>query len=339
MSGLSVAVVGATGAVGREFLSVLEQRKFPVKKLRLLASSRSAGKTFPFRGEKVSVEALAATSFEGVELALFSAGAQTSREFAPHAAKAGALVVDNSSAFRMDPGTPLVVPEVNPDDARRHSGIIANPNCSTIILCVTLAPLAKAFGLKRVVVSTYQSASGAGARAMDDLLAGTRDVLDGKPPRRPEVLFHPLAFNLFPQVDSFMPSGYTKEEDKMLFESRKLLGLPDLPVEATCVRVPVLRCHSESVAVELERDASPAAALEVFRNSPGLSVVDRPEERLYPQPIACSGRDEVAVGRVRCSRVFDPGLAFWLVGDQLRKGAALNAVQIAELLLLDGGSR
>lgn len=334
---LHVAILGATGAVGEEFLAVLEQRKFPVASLKLLASERSAGQGRRFAGENLRVEAVRDGAFRGVDLALFSAGASTSRAWAAKAIEQGCLVVDNSSAFRMDPSTPLVVPECNLDAARSHQGIIANPNCSTIILCVALAPLV-GHGLRRVVVSTYQAASGAGARAMQELYDVARGMLRGEAPRA-EVFAHPLAFNLLPQVDAFLDGGYTKEEDKMLLESRKILGQPELVVEATCVRVPVGRCHSESVAVELQRPLLPAAARALFERAPGLLVVDRPSERAYPMPLDFSGRDEVGIGRIRQSRVFAGGLAFWIVGDQLRKGAALNAVQIAESLLLGKTNR
>ncbi|MCB9869475.1 MAG: aspartate-semialdehyde dehydrogenase [Planctomycetes bacterium] len=329
--GRCVAVVGATGAVGQELLRTLEQRDFPVRELRLLASPRSAGRQMEFCGESLPVEVLTAESFRGVDLALFSAGGATSREFAPRAVDAGTVVVDNSSAFRMDPTVPLVVPEVNAAAIAGHRGILANPNCSTILMVVVLAPLHRAAGLERVLVATYQAASGAGQRAMDELLAMTRAALDGARPA-PEVLPHPLAFNLFPQVDVFQPSGYTREEDKMQDETRKILDLPELRVEATCVRVPVLRCHSEAVSVELSRPLTPAAASEVLAAAPGVEVRDDPDGRGLPQPIDVTGRGEVVVGRLRPSRAFDPGLAFWLVGDQLLKGAALNAVQIAELL-------
>jgi aspartate-semialdehyde dehydrogenase len=332
MSGWRVAVVGATGAVGAEFLRVLEQRVFPLRELRLCASARSAGARLPFGGERLPVQALEERSFDGIDLALFSAGAKVSRAFAPAAVARGAIVVDNSSAFRMDPTVPLVVPECNPGAIDSHRGIIANPNCSTILLTVVLCPLHRAGGLRRVIVSTYQAASGAGQRALDELIAGTRAVLSGEP-FAPSALPHSLAFNLFPRVDTFQPDGYTKEEDKLLYETRKILDLPSLAVESTCVRVPVERCHSESVAVELERPLSPADARAILARAPGLVVDDEPGANRYPQPIDYASRDEVAVGRVRASRVFDHGLAFWLCGDQLRKGAALNAVQIAERLV------
>ncbi len=331
MSGRKVAIVGASGAVGHELLTVLEDRAFPVAELRLLASSRSAGRVLTFRGEKIAVEELRAEAFNGIDLALFSAGGEVSRRYVREAVARGAIVVDNSSAFRLDEAVPLVVPECNADALSSHDGIIANPNCSTIILVLALAPLERAAGLRRVVVSTYQAASGAGRRAVDELRAGASAHLAGEP-HMPEVLPHPLAFNLFPQVDVFGDDGYTREEDKMLFETRKILGLTELELEATCVRVPVERCHSESVGVELRSPLSVDAARELWAGAAGVEVVDEPAAHGYPLPLAQSGRDPIAVGRVRPSRVFDPGLAFWLVGDQLRKGAALNAVQIAELL-------
>lgn len=326
-----VAVVGATGAVGQEFLDVLARRRFPLASLKLLASARTAGRTMRHCGEELVVEQLTPAAFRGIDLALFSAGGSVSKEFAPHAVAAGAVVVDNSSAFRLDPEVPLVVPEINPEAIRGHRGILANPNCSTIILCMALAPLQRAVGIRRVVVSTYQAASGAGRRAMEELRALTLARLEGRT-LAPQVLPHPLAFNLFPQVDVFLDSGYTREEEKMLLESRKILGMPDLPVEATCVRVPVERCHSESVAVETARSITPGEARAVFAAAPGLVVQDDPAQRLYPMPSALAGSYEVAVGRIRPSRVFAPGLAFWVVGDQLLKGAALNAIQIAELV-------
>ncbi len=331
MTGRSVAIVGATGAVGQDLLHVLAARDFPIGRLRLCASPRSAGQVLTFRGEKLPVEPLAADSFRGVELAFFSAGGSTSREFVPRAVAAGAVVVDNSSAFRLDPDVPLVVPEVNPEAIADHRGILANPNCSTILLTLVLWPLHRAAGLRAVVVATYQAASGAGQQAVHELREGVAAALRGEvlPPR---VLPQTLAFNVFPQVDVFQPDGYTKEEDKLLHEVRKILGLPTLPVEATCVRVPVERCHSEAVTVALEQPLAPDAARALFAAAPGLVVVDDPANRGYPMPLPMSGRDAVAVGRIRSSRVMTPGLSLWLSGDQLRKGASLNAVQIAERL-------
>ncbi|MBL8755624.1 MAG: aspartate-semialdehyde dehydrogenase [Planctomycetes bacterium] len=332
MSGKHVAIVGATGAVGLEFLSVLAARSFPVRSLRLLASPRSAGQRLLFRGEQVPVEVLGADSFRGIDLALFSAGGTVAKEWAPVAVRAGAVVVDNSSHFRLDAGVPLVVPEVNAGAVASHRGVIANPNCSTILLALVLWPLHRAAGLKACVVSTYQAASGAGHSAMVELRDATAAVLAGKPHPLPKALPQPIAFNVFPQVDVFRADGYTKEEDKLLLEMQKILGLPQLKVDATCVRVPVERCHSESVAVELERALGVDAARELLRAAPGVEVVDDPLAKLYPMPIVQAGRDPVAVGRLRAGRVFANGLTFWLAGDQLRKGAALNAVQIAELV-------
>ncbi len=331
MSGRRVALVGATGVVGQEMLRVLESRDFPVASLRCLASARSQGRRVTFSGEELPVEPLEDGVFKGLDLVLFSAGADLARIHAPRAAAQGAVVVDNSSAFRMDPEVPLVVPEVNPESIATHKGILANPNCSTILLVVVLAPLERAVGLRRVVVSTYQAASGAGQGAMEDLLEGSRAALDGKR-HEPRTLPHTLAFNLFAQVDRFLEGGYTAEEDKMLHETRRILGRADLPLEATCVRVAVERCHSEAVSVELNRPLDPEAARVILAAAPGVEIQDDPDTGLSPQPLTTTGRDQVAVGRLRRSRVFQNGLSLWLVGDQLRKGAALNAVQIAEKL-------
>ena len=332
MSGKRVAIVGATGAVGHEFLRVLTERDFPLRSLQLLASPRSAGQVISFRGEQLEVAALGEDSFAGVDVAFFSAGGSTSLEYAPKAVAAGCVVIDNSSAFRMREDVPLIVPEVNAHAILGHQGILANPNCSTIILVLALAPLRRLAGLQSVVVSTYQAASGAGQRAMEELFASTRVVLDGQPAPAPELLPQSLAFNLFPQVDVFMSDGFTREEDKMLFEVRKILGMPELKVDATCVRVPVARCHSESVQVHLQRPLSVSQAQALFASAPGLELCDEPGAGRYPMPSHYAGRDEVAIGRIRQGRVFEPGLTFWLVGDQLKKGAALNAVQIAEAL-------
>lgn len=332
MSPPRVAIVGATGAVGHEFLRVLAERDFSMRSLKLLASARSAGKTLSYAGEDHVVEALDENSFRGVDLAFFSAGGGTSLEFAPKAVAAGCAVIDNSSAYRMHADVPLIVPEVNRTSMGQHQGILANPNCSTIILVLALAPLQQRAGLQSVVVSTYQAASGAGQRAMDELHESTRAVLAGEQPAKPDALAHSLAFNLFPHVDVFMTDGFTREEDKMLFEVRKILAMPKLNVDATCVRVPVTRCHSESVSVQLDRPLTVAEAQDLFAQAPGIELLDQPAANLYPMPRDYAGRDEVAVGRVRLGRVFEPGLTFWLVGDQLKKGAALNAVQIAEAL-------
>lgn len=330
MKAARVAIVGATGAVGADLLEVLAQRRFALRSLRLLASPRSQGQTVRFGDQTLSVEVLTERSFEGIDLAFFSAGGDISRRYVPIAVAAGAIVVDNSSAFRMDPAVPLVVPEVNPDAIAAHRGVLANPNCSTILLTLTLAPLHRAAGLRRVVVATYQAASGAGHRAMLELRSSTAAALQGRAVAA-ELLPQPLAFNLFPHIDVFEADGYTKEESKLLHETRKILALPELPVDATCVRVPVERCHSEAVTVELERPLTPAAARALWAVAPGLEVVDEPSAKRYPMPSTSSGRDPVAVGRVRTSRAFTAGLTYWLAGDQLRKGASLNAVQIAEL--------
>lgn len=334
----SVAIVGATGAVGQEFLRVLEQRRFPIRSLRLLASARSAGKRLPFRGEEIKVEELRRESFAGIELALFSAGAGVSREFAPLAVAAGAIVVDNSSAFRMDPQVPLVVPEVNPQDIATHRGLIANPNCSTIIASLPLWALHRAARLRRVVVSTYQAVSGAGARAMAELTEEVRGWANGQQVE-PQILpvvsgeqHYPIAFNVIPQVDVFAEDGFTKEEWKMVRETRKIMHLPELPVVATTVRVPVLRSHSLSINVELEQPLDVARAREVLAQQEGVVVQDDPERQLYPMPYRTSGTDPVYVGRVRRDPTVPAGLVLWAVGDQIRKGAALNAVQIAERL-------
>ncbi|HEB52252.1 MAG TPA: aspartate-semialdehyde dehydrogenase [bacterium] len=332
MSDPHVAIVGATGAVGHEFLRVLEERAFPLRSLKLLASERSAGRRLPFRGEDHVVEALADDSFRGIDVAFFSAGGGTAKAYARLASDCGAVVIDNSSAFRLVDGVPLVVPEVNAEAIAGHDGILANPNCSTILLVLALAPLQRRCGLTRVVVSTYQAASGAGQRAVAELRSATRAVLADEPPPTAAALPQTLAFNVFPHVDVFMADGYTREEDKMLYEVRKILAMPELRVDATCVRVPVERCHSESVAVELERALSPTEARALFAGAPGVVLQDDPHGNDYPMPRAYSGKDPVAVGRVRQGRVFEPGLTFWLVGDQLKKGAALNAVQIAEAL-------
>ena len=329
----NIAVVGATGAVGLEMLATLERRKFPVGDLRLLASQRSAGKKLRFKGDEITIEELGDDSFKGIDIALFSAGAARSKEFAPKAVEAGAVVIDNSSAFRMDDDVPLVVPEVNPDDVKGHKGIIANPNCSTIIMLVAVNPLHQLAGVRRIVAATYQAASGAGAAAMRELEDQTREVLAGGSPI-PDVFTHRIAFNLFPHIDVFQDNGYTKEEMKMLLESRKILGLPDLKVSCTCVRVPVPRAHSESLNLEFERGISPDEAREALVAAAGVALCDDPDLSIYPMPLDASGKDEVLVGRIRrdISRDDDRGLDIFVSGDQLLKGAALNAVQIAELI-------
>lgn len=328
-----VAVVGATGAVGQDMIRTLEKRDFPVGKLSLFASAQSVGKKLKFRGEEIPVRELTADCFGGVDIALFSAGASRSKEFAPHAVRAGAVVVDNSSAFRMEPDVPLVVPEINPDDIRTHKGIIANPNCSTIIAIVAVHPIHRAAKVKRMIASTYQAASGAGAKAMQELEEQTRDVLAGRPPRPAQALPQRIAFNLFPQVDVFLDNGYTKEEMKLLNETRKIMHAPDILVSATCVRVPVLRAHSISLNLTLERELSVAQARDLIAKAPGCRLVDDPANKKYPMPIDASFQDEVLVGRIRKDISQPNGLEMFVSGDQLLKGAALNAVQIAEYLL------
>ncbi len=326
----SVAIVGATGAVGEAMRLILEQRDFPIRELRLLASHRSEGKLLPFRGEELRVEVLGEDSFAGVELALFSAGASRSQEFAPHAVRAGTLVVDNSSAFRMDEGVPLVVPEVNPGEVLKHQGIIANPNCSTIQMVVALKPLHDRWGLTRVIVSTYQAVSGTGRNAIMELDQQVRDLEAGREPRS-EVYPHQIAFNCLPHIDVFMEGGYTREEWKMVRETRKIMGLPGLPLTATTVRVPVRVGHSESVYAEFAAEVSVEEARQLLGGAPGVVVEDDPEANLYPLAVRAAGEDPCFVGRIR-QDLFNPNaLNFWVVADNLRKGAALNAVQIAEI--------
>lgn len=327
MSRFRVGVVGATGAVGQEMLRVLEKRRFPVAEIVPLASERSAGRTVRFGGEDVPVQVLDVRSFRGLDLALFSAGASISREMAPVARDAGAVVVDNSSAFRMEPDIPLVVPEVNPGALENHPGIIANPNCSTIIMVVVLEPIRRLSQLVRVTVSTYQAASGAGAKGIDAL---ERELRGERP--NPSPFPHRLAGNLIPRIDVVLENGYTKEEMKMVLETRKILGLEDLPVNATCVRVPVARAHSEAVTVTTEEALSTDAIREALGAAPGVAVVDRPREDVYPTPLEVSEKDDVYVGRIRRHPSDPKTHDLWVVGDQILKGAALNAVQIAEHL-------
>ncbi len=331
----NVAVVGATGAVGIEMMETLEKRNFPVKNLRLFASERSVGKKLKFKGADVTVELLTKDIFKGIDFALFSAGAGRSKEFAGAAVAAGCVVIDNSSAFRMEPDVPLVVPEVNPGDAKLHKGIIANPNCSTAIMLVAVYPLHKVNPVKRIVVSTYQAASGAGAKAMAELEEQSAKVLRGEKDIRADTLPQRIAFNLFPHVDVFLDNGYTKEEMKFVNESRKIMHHPTLKISATCVRVPVYRAHSEAVNIEFERPITPAEARAILAKSPGVQVVDDPSNKKYPMPIDASGMYDCLVGRIRqdVSREDGRGLELFVSGDQLLKGAALNAVQIAELLV------
>ena len=327
----TVAIVGATGAVGVEMIKVLERRRFPVGKLVLLASARSVGKTLPFNGETVAVQELTEDSFAGVDIALFSAGGGISRKFAPCAVKAGAVVVDNSSEFRMDPNVPLVVPEINGADVKNHKGIIANPNCTTAITLMALNPLHQAFGVKRVIASSYQAVSGTGAQAIEELRMQVEDITAGRPVEK-NVYPHQIAFNVLPHVDSFLDTGYTKEEMKMQNEARRILHLPEFKASVTCVRVPVYRAHSISVNAEFERPVSVEEAQKVLSNVPGLQLVDDPANNSYPLPLYVAEKDDCQVGRIRIDCALENGLAFWVAGDQLLKGAALNAVQIAELL-------
>lgn len=326
-----IAIVGATGAVGAELLDVLERRAFPVGRLRLLASARSAGKTMRFRGEDLAIEELRENSFREIDLAFFSAGGDTSKRFASLAAAAGAVVIDNSSAFRADPAVPLVIPEINGDDVRAHGGIIANPNCTTAIALMALYPLHRAFGLRRVFASSYQAVSGSGARAIAELKRQVCETQDNMPATT-EVYPHPIAFNVLPHVDAFLATGYTKEEMKMQEEGRRIMHLPNFRASVTCVRVPVYRAHSVALSAEFEREVSVQDAREVLSAFPGLELIDQPLQNQYPTPLAAAGRDDCQVGRVRLDNALENGLALWVSGDQLLKGAALNAVQIAELL-------
>ncbi|MEB3199783.1 MAG: aspartate-semialdehyde dehydrogenase [Synechococcaceae cyanobacterium] len=332
---LKVAVLGATGAVGQELLQLLAERHFPVAELIPLASARSAGQELTWQGQPLRVQPVQAEAFQDVDLVLASAGGSVSREWAPLAAAAGAVVIDNSSAFRLDPEVPLVVPEVNPAAAFAHRGIIANPNCTTILLTVALAPLAARRAIRRVVVSTYQSASGAGARAMEELRQLSRTVLDGGEPRS-EILPYSLAFNLFLHNSPLQPNGYCEEELKMLNETRKIMDLPQLRLSATCVRVPVLRAHSEAVNIEFETPFPVEEARELLARAPGVELLEDPANNRFPMPIDVTGRDPVAVGRIRQDLSEPCALELWLCGDQIRKGAALNAIQIAELLIAGG---
>jgi len=326
-----LAIVGATGAVGIEMLRVLERRDFPVASLRLLASPRSAGKSLSFRGREHTVEPLSEDSFKGIDIALFSAGGGISKEFAPHAVNSGAVVVDNSSAFRMDPKVPLVVPEINAAAVSSHSGILANPNCTTAITLMALHPLHRAFGLRTIIASSYQAVSGTGARAIEELRNQVEAISEGKPFTK-EVYPHQIAFNVIPHVDSFLDDGYTREEMKMQNEGRRIMDLPDLTASVTCVRVPVYRAHSVSVTAQFEHPVSLEKAREVLEAAPGVRLHDDPAAALYPMPIECSGEDDCRVGRLRLDCALPNALTFWVCGDQLLKGAALNAVQIAELL-------
>ena len=327
-----VAVVGATGAVGIEMIKTLEKRNFPVGKLTLLASARSVGKKLKFRGEDIAVTELKKDSFKGIDIALFSAGGSISKEFAPIAAKAGCVVVDNSSAFRQDEAVPLVIPEINADDVKWHRGIIANPNCTTAITLMALYPLHKAFGCKRIFASSYQAVSGTGAKAIQELKRQVGEIVAGKSATK-EVYPHQIAFNVLPHVDAFLPNGYTKEEMKMENEGRKIMHHPAFRASVTCVRVPVYRSHSIAVSAEFEKPVTVEAARAVLKKAPGLDLVDEPENKKYPMPLFTSEKDNCEVGRIRKDCALDNGLCFWVSGDQLLRGAALNAVLIAEELL------
>jgi aspartate-semialdehyde dehydrogenase len=327
-----VAVVGATGAVGNEMIETLEARDFPVEQLRLFASERSRGKTLSYKGKDIPVETIDEECFKGIDIALFSAGGERSKKWAPVAANSGCVVVDNSSAWRMDPEVPLVVPEVNPEDIKKHKGIIANPNCSTIQMVVVLKPIHDAARIKRVVVTTFQSVSGTGKKAMDELVEQTKDILNFKEPTV-EVYPHQIAFNILPHIDSFLDNGYTKEEMKMVNETKKIMGDDSIRVTATTVRVPVLRCHSESLNIETEQKLTANEARATLAGAPGVVVFDAPEKNIYPMPVDVTGKDETFVGRVREYESIENGINLWIVADNLLKGAALNAVQIAEKLI------
>ncbi|MBN2040760.1 MAG: aspartate-semialdehyde dehydrogenase [Spirochaetes bacterium] len=332
MKKYNVAIAGASGAVGNTMLQILEERNFPVNNLLLLASKRSVGKELTFNNKSYKIEELKHDSFKGVDIALFSAGGSISKEFAPSAAKNGCVVIDNSSAFRMDEDVPLVVPEVNPDDTFKHKGIIANPNCTTIIMVVALKPLHDYSKIKRVVVSSYQSSSGAGAKGMGELEDQAKAWASNTEIKK-QHFQHQLLFNLIPHIDVFTDNGYTKEEMKMYYETRKIMGDESIKVTATCVRVPVFTAHSEAVTIETEKVITPEKAKELLKNAPGITVSDDAANNVYPMPLMAAGKDDCYVGRIRKDVSCDNGLNFFISGDQLRKGAALNAVQIAELLI------
>ena len=338
MKKYNVAILGATGAVGQEFLNLIEERNFPFAELKLLASKRSAGKKIQFMGKEYTVEEATDASFEGVDIALFAGGA-ASKTFAPAAVKAGAVVIDNSSAFRMDPEVPLVVPEVNPEAIASHKGIIANPNCSTIIMVMALKPLYDVSKIKRIVVSTYQAVSGGGKEAMAELEEQVKAINEGREvvanilPGASLAKHYQIAFNLIPQIDVFKENLYTKEEMKMIDETKKIMSDDSLRITATTVRVPVYRSHAESVNVEFEDEVSVEKAREVLADFPGVTLTDNPDEQVYPMPLETSGKNDVEVGRIRKDYSIDNGLNFWVCGDQIRKGAALNALQIAEYMI------
>lgn len=332
--GCNLAIAGVTGAVGQEFLKILEERDFPFDSLKMLASSRSAGKKIEFKGKQHIIEELAKSSFGRVDIALFSAGGARSKEFAPVAAKAGAVVVDNTSAFRMDPDVPLVVPEINPQKIKEHKGIIANPNCSTIIGIVPIWPLHKANPVKRIVVSTYQAASGAGMSAMLELESQTREILDGKAPTC-KAFPYQIAFNVFSHNSELGPNGYNLEETKMVLETRKIFDCPDIAITCTCIRIPVFRAHCESINLEFTDPMTPDEARNLLSTAPGVSLLDDRGHNRFPMPIDAAGKDDIFVGRIRQDESIpeNRGINIWVAGDQLRKGAALNAIQIAEKLL------
>jgi aspartate-semialdehyde dehydrogenase len=327
MKGYHIAVVGATGAAGTELLRVLERRNFPVASLRPIGSTRSVGKSVRFREEPIPVQELGDRSFDKIDIAFFSAGGDVSRNYIPMACQSDAIAIDKSSAFRMDPHVPLVIPEINAEDVRQNRGVIANPNCTTTVMLMALYPLHRVFGVRRVFATSFQAVSGSGARGIEEL---KRQVAAKDTP--PELYLHPIAFNLLPHIDSFLESGYTKEEAKMQDETQKIMHLPELRVSATCVRVSVYRAHSVAVSAEFERPVSVEQARAVLAKAPGLELVDEPQSNRYPMPLTVAGKDNCQVGRVRLDCVFENGLSFWVSGDQLLKGAALNAVQIAELL-------
>jgi len=332
MKGYKVAIVGATGLVGQEFIKILEQRNFPMSSIQLLASDRSAGRKLFVTHREIEVKETTPESFEGINIALFSAGTETSRYFSPIAAQSGTVVIDNSAAFRMEPTVPLVVPEVNPEDIKWHKGIIANPNCSTIQVVVALYPLHKVNPIKRIVADTYQAVSGTGSAAVEELTAQAKQVLEGQT-TIPHVYPHQIAFNLLPEIDVFLGSGYTKEEWKLVEETRKIMHANDIAISATCVRVPVFTGHSEAIHVEFSRPMSPDEARLILAEAPGVKLLDDPAISLYPQPWSAAGTDEVFVGRIRQDASHPNGLVMWVVADNLRKGAALNTVQIAEEMI------
>ena len=339
MRGYHIAVVGATGAAGTELLRVLERRNFPVASVRAIGSTRSIGKSVRFRDEPIPVEKLGDQSFDKIDIAFFSAGGDVSRNYVPIACQSDAIAIDKSSAFRMDPHVPLVIPEINAEDVRQNLGVIANPNCTTTVMLMALYPLHRAFGVRRVFATSFQAVSGSGTRGVEELSRQITAAARGEEPpiepgsATPATIYpHPIAFNLLPHIDSFLESGYTKEEAKMQDETRKIMHLPELPVSATCVRVPVYRAHSVAVSAEFDRQVSVEEAREVLAKAPGLELVDEPQSNRYPMPLNVAEKDNCQVGRVRLDCGFENGLSFWVSGDQLLKGAALNAVQIAELL-------